>query len=80
MQYTLRNIPRRLNDVLRRKAREQGKTLNEVAVVAMQRGVGLESEAVRHRDLGDLAGTWVDDPDFDAAIADQDRIDPDLWR
>lgn len=42
--------------------------------------MGLAEEPVRCRDLSDLAGTWTEDPEFDRAIADQDRIDEDLWR
>lgn len=30
----------------------------------------------RQRDLSDIAGTWVDDPTFEAALADQDSILP----
>jgi hypothetical protein len=32
------------------------------------------------RDLSDVVGTWQEDPEFDQAIADQDRIDERLWR
>lgn len=80
MQYTLRNIPPGLDRALRRRAREQGKSLNDTAIDALQRGVGGGAEPVRHRSLRDLAGTWIDDPDFDAAIVEQDRIEPHLWR
>ncbi|MBI4515206.1 MAG: hypothetical protein HY699_05245 [Deltaproteobacteria bacterium] len=80
MQYTLRSIPRRLDAALRRRARAQGKSLHEVAVEAMQRGLDTAVEPVRYRDLHDLAGTWVDDPEFDAALADQHQIDKNLWR
>jgi hypothetical protein len=32
-------------------------------------------EAIRRkRDLSDIAGTWTEDPAFDAAIAEQDTI------
>jgi plasmid stability protein len=41
MQYTLRNIPDYLDAALRRAAREQGKSLNEVAVETMVRGASL---------------------------------------
>jgi hypothetical protein len=34
----------------------------------------------KQRDLSALAGTWVEDPAFDEAIADQDKIDPDMWK
>lgn len=37
-------------------------------------------QAVRHHDLDDLAGTWVDDPAFDQAIEAMDQVDPALWR
>jgi plasmid stability protein len=79
MQYTVRNVPKNLDEELRRRARDEGKSLNEVALEAMMRGVGQTAEEVRFRDLSDLAGTWKDDPEFDAAIADQDTIDPELW-
>ena len=31
-------------------------------------------------DLDDLAGSWVDDPEFDAIIAEMDQVDPELWK
>jgi plasmid stability protein len=34
----------------------------------------------KKRDLSDLAGTWVEDPEFDAALEDQRRIDWELWQ
>ena len=79
MQYTLRNIPAALDRALRELARREGKSLNEVAIRALARAVGLGDTAVRHRDLGDLAGTWQEDPEFDAALAEHDQIDESLW-
>jgi hypothetical protein len=80
MQYTLRNVPPLLDEALRKRARDQGKSLNEVALEALQSGVGLTGEPVKRRDLGDISGSWIDDPEIDEALADQRRIDPDLWR
>lgn len=80
MQYTLRNIPPSLDAALRRKAREEGRSLNEVAVEALMRALGLEGEPIRHRDLGDVAGTWEADPAADDALDDQRRVDPELWQ
>ena len=79
MQYTLRDIPHRLDSKLRRRAKAEGKTLNAVALEALMRGAGFGETAPRHRDLGDVAGTWQEDRDFDDAIADQDRVDTHLW-
>lgn len=80
MQYTIRNIPQLLDAALRRKAREQGKSLNDVTVEALTRGAGLTGEQTRQRDLSDLAGKWQEDPEFDRALAEQDVIDEKLWR
>lgn len=80
MQYTLRNVPSQLDNALRERAREEGKSLNEVAIEVLQAGLGLTSEPVKHRDLSDLAGRWVEDPAIDEALRDQRRVDPDLWR
>jgi hypothetical protein len=80
MQYTVRNVPDFLDEVLRRSAREQGKSLNEVALEALARGAGLSEHRLRRRDLSDIAGSWRKDPAFDAALAAQDVIDAELWR
>ena len=79
MQYTLRNIPRDVDQALRRLARAEGRSLNEVAVDALRRALGLTEEPVTQRDLQDIVRTWVDDPETDAALAEQRRIDPELW-
>lgn len=80
MQYTLRNIPDYLDATLRDVARREGKSLNEVAVAALARGAGLAERKHIKRDLSDIAGTWQEDPAFDSAIADQQKIDEALWR
>jgi len=65
---------------LRRAAREQGKSLNEVAIEALARGAGVTGERGRQRELSDIAGTWRNDPAFDSALAAQDTIDDEMWR
>jgi len=79
MQYTIRNVPETLDAALRRAAHTQGKSLNEVAIEALARGAGLTGEMPRQRDLGDVAGTWHEDPAFDRALAAQDTIDEEMW-
>jgi len=80
MQYTIRNVPEYLDAALRVKAREQGKSLNEVTVEALARGFGLCDSRVRQRDMSDIAGSWKRDPAFDRAIAEQDTVDEEMWR
>lgn len=80
MQYTIRNIPDYLDAALRGAAREQGKSLNEVAIEALVRGTGLGEPRCRQRDLHDIAGSWLEDAAFDSAIAAQDTIDEEMWK
>ncbi len=80
MQYTIRNIPDYLDTALRDFARHEGKSLNEVAVAALVRGAGLAEHERVKRDLSDIAGTWQEDPAFDSAISDQQKIDEAIWR
>lgn len=80
MQYTIRGVPRAVDGALRGRARAAGKSLNEVAIEALADGAGVSGTARKRRDLGDIAGTWRADKDFQAALAAQDRVDEGLWR
>ena len=79
-QYTIRGVSEELDNALRERAVRYGRSLNAVALEALERGLGLARDAVRHHDLDHLAGTWVDDPGFDAAVEEMDRVDEELWR
>jgi plasmid stability protein len=80
MQYTIRNVPEHLDAALRAAAREQGKSLNDVAVQALARGAGVEDTPRRRRDLSDVASSWHEDAAFDSALAAQDVVDEELWQ
>ena len=49
-------------------------------VQALARALGFSKDAVKYRELGDLAGTWKEDLEFDRAIADQHAIDERIWK
>ena len=80
MQYTIRNVPGHVDAALRRKAREQDKSLNDAAIEALARGAGVGEQRCRQRDLSDIARTWRKDPASEDAVAAQDTIDAELWR
>lgn len=80
IQYTLRKVPSQVDQALRQRAREERRSLNDVAIEAIERGLGLTGKPILHHDLDDLAGTWVHDPEFDRAIEEMDQIDPELWK
>ena len=79
-QYTIRNVPEALDRELRERARRNGISLNDAAVEAIRRGLGLAESDVTYDDLDDLIGTWQRHDEFDRAIADQDSVDADAWR
>ena len=80
MTLTLQDIPNELDAVLRRRAAAEGKTVDQIALDALKAGLGVGTTASKRIDLSDVAGTWVEDPEVDAALRDQDRVDPEMWR
>lgn len=80
IQYTIRGVTPALDRCIRKKAAHEGQSLNTIAMALLERGLGLSGDAVRYTDLDDLAGTWVDDPSFDDAVARLHRVEPDLWK
>jgi plasmid stability protein len=80
MQYTIRNLPALLDEAIRKRAKEEGKSLNTVAVEALMEAFGLRGSAPTRRDVSDLAGTWVDDAAVDEALQAQRGVDDEMWR
>ena len=79
-QYTIRNVPEALDRELRERARRSGLSLNDAAIEAIKRGLGVVDTDETYDDLDDLVGTWQHDETFDRAIAEQDKVDSDAWR
>ncbi len=78
-QVTIRRVPERVKQLLKELAKREEKSLNQIMLEVLERGLGLAGEEIVYHDLDDLAGTWVEDPEFDKAIEEQHRIDPELW-
>lgn len=74
MQYTIRGIPQDVDSAIRARARAEHKSLNQVIVEALRRGLSLEMPLQKKRDLADLCGSWVEDPQFDRAIVEVDQV------
>jgi hypothetical protein len=80
MQYSVRGIPNALDEALRQRAREEGKSLNEVTIEALAEGLGFGKDAVIFRDLSDIVKTWKKDAAIEAGLAAQDTVDEGLWK
>jgi hypothetical protein len=80
---TLRNIPQTLQEVIRKRAGKYGLSLNKTVICMLEEAAGQRTATGRelHHDLDHLAGTWSDEEAaaFDAALAEQRRVDPELW-
>ena len=77
-QYTIRKIPQHLDRIAREKSKETHESLNTVLLDALSKGLDIDG-TMEYHDMDDLAGTWVEDPDIDAALASFNEIDEDLW-
>ncbi|MBX3732676.1 MAG: hypothetical protein KF791_08785 [Verrucomicrobiae bacterium] len=79
-QYTLRAIPAAIDRALRRRAKDEDKSLNSVAVEALARGLELDIQPREHTDLDARIGSWQPDPAFDRAVAEFSKVDEDAWK
>jgi hypothetical protein len=79
MQYTIRKIPPDLDRALKARAKQVGKSVNEIALEALARSVG---QSVRRRNLRGMPGAWSkkEASEFDRFLAQHRQIDPELWR
>ena len=76
-QYTVRGIPADVDRVLRRKAKEQKLSLNQVIVDELSR---MALGQTKRADFSDLVGKWMPDAKFDETIASQRLVDKDVWK
>ena len=79
-QYTIRNVPQRVDRILRQRAKETGKSINQIALEALMSGVG---EPLRpNRDLDAVIGSMSvsEAKKMDEEIRLQRTIDPELWK
>ena len=82
---TLRGIPVELARILQRKSREEGKSLNRVVIDLLLEACGIRKSSsapkVNH-DFDEFFGVWSrkEADDFDAALSDQRRVDPEIWK
>lgn len=82
MKYlTVRNLPPDLARALERAKERSGASLNQTVIDLLRRALGL-SEAEPSNGLAALAGAWSehDLAEFEAAVADFERIDEEVWR
>ena len=79
-QYTIRRIPDSIDKTAREKAKKTNQSLNSTLIQALSRGLGMSNNNIVYHDMDDLAGSWIADPDIEAALKEFDKIDEELWK
>lgn len=81
---TLRGIDEPLAQTLRELARNQGVSLNTLALRLIREATGIDKRkrTVVHYDLDTLAGTWCkeDEEAFLAATRQLETVDDEMWK
>ena len=84
-QLTIRGVDEKLHNTLRRKADQQGMSMNRYVLYLIKESVGLANGTLLPEqafdDLDALAGTWTqaDFAEFEASLNEQRQIDEALW-
>jgi hypothetical protein len=79
MQYTVRSIPPDVDRAIKARARQLGKSVNQVVIEAMAQSLGLP---VRRRNLRNMAGEWSREEAraFDNFLSSVRQVDEELWK
>lgn len=77
VQYTIRGVPREVDQVLRKKAAERRQSLNQVILEEL---ASVTIGRQRRADFSALVGKWRKDPAFDEIVASQRQIDWEKWK
>lgn len=80
---TLRNIPPDTAQEVELKAQEWDLSLNKTVLRLLERALGVRATGQEgNHELDELVGVWSPEEarDFDKILADQRRIDEELWR
>ena len=82
MSYlTIRNVPSNLAQALEEEKHRRHKSLNQTVIDLLTAALGVGANP-RTNGLAQLAGSWTaeEHEEFQAAVADTERIDEELWR
>jgi DNA polymerase III delta subunit len=83
MAVTLRNLPKKLDQTIQRRAKEKGISVNKAVITLLEEQLGMKPKkhSVEYHDLDNLAGSWTkaEADAFDKTLTKQRAIDSDLW-
>ena len=79
---TIRNVPHKVAAAVRAESRRRHQSLNQTVIELLAAATGVGPEPPGTNGLEKLAGSWGEDEfeQFEAAVADMNRVDPELWK
>jgi hypothetical protein len=80
MNYTIRPVPTSVITGLRKRAKAERKSLNQLLLTILEQGAEHYPEPILHHDLDFMIGSWVEDSAFDEAMKQFAKIDEELWK
>lgn len=82
VQYTVRDVPEKIDGLLRESAALEGVSLNQATLHALQRGLGTERVPVRYRTLRQMVANTskASTAAWRAALKEQDKTNPEDWK
>jgi hypothetical protein len=82
VQYTVRDVPEDVDNLLRESATLEGVSLNQATLQALQRGLGTERQPVRYRTLRQMIAQTrkVSPKPWREALEELDKTNPEDWK
>ena len=82
IQHTIRDVPESVDSRLREKAKLEEISLNQAALQAMERGLGMADQPIRYRSLRSLIHKPedADRASWTAALTQMDQVNPKDWK
>jgi hypothetical protein len=79
---TIRKLPPEVERAILERARTERISINRAVVGMLEERVGVRETKKRYADLDELAGAWTREEaeEFDRALREQRRPDPELWQ
>ncbi len=81
IQYTIRNIPAPVDQALRKRAKQTGKSFNQTVIEALNMQLFNRTDIDNDLGIESLFGKGAKflDEEFDKAMAEQEEIDMEWW-
>lgn len=80
IQYTIRSVPPQLDQVLKKRAKQTGKSFNQTVIETLNMQAFGTAKPKEEDNLDWLFGKGKLDEGFYDAMKDMSRIDDELWR